>query len=86
MGETQRFTAATQAPTTAAERMRAYRFRRRSGARRVTVLLYPSEIDALVRKGYVSEGSRHDREALQEGVHELIARALGLPAIPPEVR
>jgi hypothetical protein len=66
--------------------MRAYRFRRRTGARRVSILLYASEIDALVREGYVSEGSRQHPDALQEGLHDLITSALGLPAIPPEVR
>ena len=48
-------------PISAAERMRIYRTRRRNGQRCVQVLLHETEIDELVRKGFLRPQRRHDQ-------------------------
>ena len=51
--------------TSAAERMRLYRKRRRSGMRTVRILLHVTDIEALIRKGYLDQKSRDDRDAVE---------------------
>jgi hypothetical protein len=48
----------------AAERMRAHRERRRAGLRCLTVQLFETEIDELIRKGFLKEVARNDRHAV----------------------
>ena len=65
---------------TGAERSRLYRKRRRNGLRCIGILLAETEIDALIRKGLLTEETRHDPERLEFAVMVLIAQALDDPA------
>ena len=47
-------------PSRAAERMRRSRERRRNGLRHFGVELHETEINSLVRKGFLTEAGRHD--------------------------
>ena len=66
---------ARAAPNTlsrSAERMREYRQRSRKGIRYVNIQLHRTEIDALVRKGYIPDKDRGDPKALQCAVEALV--------------
>ena len=63
-------------PLTPAERMRAYRRRRREGSFFVRVQLDPPDIDGLVRRKLLRPGQRQDTEALQVAVQGLIYQVL----------
>jgi hypothetical protein len=63
-------------PPTAAERMRLYRRRRRSGARSLRIQLELAAIGALVSKGYLEQGLRNDPSALQFAINSFIDEAL----------
>ena len=67
---------AVRSPTRAAERMREYRKRHRRGIRCVTIQLYETEIDALVRKRYLADKERSDPDALRWAVGSFISDAL----------
>src|SRR5665811_1688041 len=70
--------------STAAERMRLHRKRRRRGLRTIRILLHVSEIEALVRKGYLQADHGGDRNTLASAVCVLMSDALddsGLPNI-----
>ena len=54
----------THSPSSA-ERMRLHRKRRRSGTHYVRVLLDATEINALIRKGYLDQKSLDDRDAVE---------------------
>jgi hypothetical protein len=69
-------TPSTKTTSTAAERMRAYRKRRREGVRYARVALHVTEIDALVRLRLLRHEQRRDPEALQVAVMGLIYRVL----------
>ena len=60
--------------------MRLHRKRRRKGQRHVGILLHVTEIEALVRKGYLLPDQREDSWALQFAVLELLGNALDNPA------
>jgi hypothetical protein len=60
----------------AAERMRLHRERRRRGLRRVQVELHVTEIEALIRKGYLAHGSRNDRDAVELAIGAFVWDAL----------
>jgi hypothetical protein len=62
--------------TSAADRMRAYRKRRRQGLQYVRVLLHDTELDSLIRMRLLKEEQRKDPEAVQAAVTGLIYRAL----------
>jgi hypothetical protein len=51
-------------PSRAAERMRPHRERRRDGLRCVMVELRESEIEALVRRGFLKSETRNERKAI----------------------
>ena len=72
--EPKKMTALSSAP--AAERMRLYRKRRRRGMRCVHVHVSPPEVEVLIRKGYLSDETRNDRDALAFAVGSLIYDAL----------
>ena len=59
-----------------AERMRLYRNRRRSGMRTVRILLHVTEIEALIRKGYLDHKSRDDRDAVEFAISSFVDDAL----------
>ena len=52
-------------PFIAAERMRAYRERRRNGLRCMRILLHETEIDSLISKGFLKKERRHDLNAVK---------------------
>ena len=53
-----------------AKRMRRHRRRRQLGLHCVTVLIRKAEIDALIRKGFLTPGDKRDRKALVEAAGE----------------
>jgi hypothetical protein len=55
-----------------AERMRAYRRRRRSGLRCYAVKLGRAELDDLVTKGYLSPEKRNDRHAIELAIDDFL--------------
>ena len=59
-----------------AERMRRYRNRRKNGLRLVEIMLRVTEIEALVRKGYLPPEERENIWALQTAVHDLLDKTL----------
>jgi hypothetical protein len=61
----------------AAERMRALRKRRRQGVRCIRISLRVTQINRLIRKGFLSREDRDDLEALQWAIDVLIDTALG---------
>jgi hypothetical protein len=54
-----------RAPSPAAERMRQYRKRNRKGLRCIRIQLDVTEIDVLVRKGYLEAKDRDNGKAVQ---------------------
>ncbi len=58
-----------------AHRMRLYRKRRRQALQYVRIELHVSEIDALVRLGFLKEQERRDAAALQAAILGLVYRA-----------
>ena len=60
------------APRSVAERMRAYRHRRRVGVRRVEVQLGRPELDGLIAKGYLPSDKRDDRQAIESAIENLL--------------
>jgi hypothetical protein len=59
-------------PSTAAERMRLYRKRRRNGMHCVRIPLHVTDIDDFIRMRLLKEEERHDAEALQTAVLDLV--------------
>ena len=59
-----------------AARMRLHRNRRKNGLRLVGIMLQVTEIEALVRKGYLPPEERENIWALQTAVHELLDKTL----------
>ena len=57
--------------------MRASRERRRNGLRCVQVLLHETEIDSLIRKGFLKHERRHNPNAVQNAIDTFICFALG---------
>jgi hypothetical protein len=53
----------------AAERMRAYRKRRRAGLRCVVMQLRETEVDVLIRKGLLSADARNNLYAVRDALH-----------------
>ena len=68
--------AATPLRSTAAERMRAHRQRRREGLRCLTIELRETEIDALARKGFLKADARNDPNSIQMALYEFLERTL----------
>jgi hypothetical protein len=54
----------------AAERMRRHRRRRREGLTHVAIDLRRSEIDALVRLGFLSTETANDVRAIKKGLYQ----------------
>ena len=59
-----------------AERMRAYRQRRRDGLRCIVVQLRETEIDVLIRKGLLQADARNDVCAVRDALHVHFDRTL----------
>jgi hypothetical protein len=62
----------TTARSSAAERMRAHRQRRRDGLRCLTIELRESEIDALIRKQLLKPETRNDRNAIIDALYAFL--------------
>jgi hypothetical protein len=69
--------AETIARSSAAERMRLHRERRRYGMRSLWVELHVTEIDALVRIGFLKVETRNDPNAIREALYGYLDRTLG---------
>jgi hypothetical protein len=70
---------ATVEPTNrspAAERMRLHRERRRAGMRCLTVEVRETEIDALVRKGFLKADTRNDTSEIIDAIYAYFDREL----------
>jgi hypothetical protein len=70
----------THSPTTAgssaAERMRRHRQRRRDGLTYLAIEIWKSEIDGLVRLGFLSPETRNDVRAIRNGLYRYFERTL----------
>ena len=67
------------APSTAAQRMRDSRKRRRNGLHCISVLLHETEIDRLVAKGHLRSEQRGNSKAVKDVLDGFVIRELGLP-------
>ena len=63
--------------STAAERMRRHRERRRDGLRCVTLDVHDGEIDALARRGFLKDDARNDLRSIEIALYEFLEHALG---------
>ena len=70
-------TSATEPRTPAAERMRLYRERRRSGLRCLIIELRETEIDALIRKGLLKSEMRNVDTEIIDAIYAHLDRSLG---------
>ena len=61
----------------AAQRMRLHRQRRKTGLRCVTVELRATEVDALVRKGLLTNVTCNDHQAILDALYAHLDRTLG---------
>ena len=62
--------------TSAAERMRRHRERRREGMRCLWIELRDTEIDALVQRGLLKEETRYDQNAIADALYDHLERTL----------
>jgi hypothetical protein len=65
------------ASSPAAERMRRHRYRKRNGLRCLAIQLRETEIDALVRRGFLKAETRNDVSAVRESFYAYLERTLG---------
>jgi hypothetical protein len=63
--------------TPAAVRMRLYRDRRRKNLRCVSIELRETEIDELIRRGFLKSETRNDRGAIIKALYSHLDRTLG---------
>ena len=66
----------TASPTSAAERMRRHRERRRDGMRCLWIELRDTEIDALVQRGLLKAETRNDQNAIADALYDHLERSL----------
>jgi hypothetical protein len=62
--------------SSAAERMRLYRRRRREQLRCVTIQLHELEIEALIRRGWLKAETRNHPAALNDALHGYLGYSL----------
>jgi fatty acid/phospholipid biosynthesis enzyme len=67
------------ARSSAAERMRAHRRRKKSGMRCAVIELRENEIDALIQKGFLNADMRNDIEAIIDAIYAFFDRELSRP-------
>jgi hypothetical protein len=65
------------APASGAERMRRSRERRRRGLRFLAIELHRSEVEGLIRYGWVARADRDDPVALRKGLYACLHDWLG---------
>ncbi len=59
-----------------AERVRAYRHRRRSGLRCVTIRLHETDIDTLIAADYLAAAERQDAQAVKDATQAFVSDKL----------
>jgi hypothetical protein len=64
-------------PSPAAMRMRRSRERRRGGLRCLRVEMRETEVDALVRRGFLKSEARNEQNAVLEGLYRFLEHNLG---------
>jgi hypothetical protein len=64
------------APSTSALRMARHRDRRRKGLRCITIELRESEIEALIRRGWLYHDARADVAALRKALYDFLDNQL----------
>jgi hypothetical protein len=69
-------TSALATRSTAAERMRAHRQRRRDGLRCLMIELRDTEIDALMHNGLLQSDARNDPHAIRDALYGHLDRTL----------
>jgi hypothetical protein len=62
--------------SSAAERMRRHRERRRDGLRCLSIELRATEIDALIHKGMLKSDTRNDAKSIIEALYAFFDKAL----------
>jgi hypothetical protein len=67
-------------PSSAAERMRLHRARRRNGMRSLWIELRVTEIEALVSIGLLKAETRNDPNAIREALYGYLDQTLGRAA------
>ena len=60
----------------AAERMRLHRERKKNGMRCLMIELRETEIDALIRKGFLKADMRNDKQAIVDSLYGYLDREL----------
>ena len=60
----------------AAERMRLHRERKKNGMRCLTIELRETEIDALIRKGFLTADARNDTSEIIDAIYAYFDREL----------
>jgi hypothetical protein len=66
-------------PSSVTERVRIHRKRHRNGLHSIRVLLHESEIDSLVRDGYLKQERRRLPDAIRGALNAYICDKLGGP-------
>jgi len=66
-----------EAPLTPAERTRRHRDRRRRRVRYLGIELRETEIDTLIRRGFLQPETRNDRNAVTRALYAYLDRMLG---------
>jgi len=69
--------AESMARSAADERMRLHRERRRKGLRCLTIELRETEIEALIRRGFLQAEMRNDANAVSEALYSHLDQTLG---------
>jgi hypothetical protein len=64
------------AQSPSAERMRLYRERKKNGMRCLMIELRETEIDALIRKGFLKADTRHDTSEIIDALYAYFDREL----------
>jgi hypothetical protein len=67
---------AKPARSAAAERMRLHRERRRNGMRCLTIELRETEIDTLIRNGFLNREMRNNQFAIRDALHSFLDETL----------
>jgi hypothetical protein len=67
---------AEPARSPAAERMRLHRERRRNGMRCLTIELRETEIDTLIRNGFLNREMRNNQFAIRDALHSFLDETL----------
>ncbi len=63
--------------SSAAQRMRRHRERRRDGRRWLSIELWETEVDALIRKGFLKVDARNAPDAVREALYSFLDGTLG---------